>query len=79
MCLPEAPDDIVCRYVTHAFACGYKQGSVSAFVSSRPRPSTPLLVTPDQREDLSRYYPRVTQMKKAQPTKSIKPCIYWSG
>ena len=56
-----------------------QEGSVSAFVSSRPIPSTPLLVTPDQREDLSRYYPCVTQTKKAQPTKSIEPCIYWSG
>ena len=25
MCLTEAPDDIVRRYVTHAFACGYKK------------------------------------------------------
>ena len=25
MCLSEAPDDIVRRYVTHAFADGYKK------------------------------------------------------
>ena len=36
MCLLEAPDDIVCRYVTHAFACGYKK--VACLRSSRQDP-----------------------------------------
>ena len=57
----------------------FHKDSVATLSRQDPKSSTPFLVAPDQREDSSPCYPCVTQKKKAQPTESIEPYVYWSG